>query len=103
MPLRRQLIAACSLAWACHALWGQARHSPAERYQMFQEYLVRRADEVTRGNRADIQDLDAWKRKRSEVRKRFLYTLGLDPMPPKTPLHSHVTAELRRAGSRAQT
>ena len=80
----------------------QVRHTPVERYQMFQEYLLRRAAEVTRNNLADIQNLEAWKRRRPEVRKRFLYTLGLDPMPLKTPLRPRITGELQRDGYRVE-
>src|SRR5262245_16688380 len=100
MRSRIQLVAACWLAWVVSPLWGQVRHTPAERYQMFQEYLLRRGDEVTRHNLEEVQNLDEWKRRRPEVRKRFLYTLGLDPMPPKTPLHARITGELQRDGYR---
>jgi len=79
MQLRKHLATACWISWACHPLCGQARHTPEQRYQMFQEYLLRRAADVTRNNLADIQNLDAWKQQRPEVRKRVLYTLGLDP------------------------
>src|SRR5882724_8005456 len=102
MQLRSQLAAACWVAWACHPLCGQVRHTPEQRYKMFQEYLLRRADEVTRNNLADIQNLDAWKQHRPEIRKRVLYTLGLDPTPAKTPLHPRITGELQRDGYRVQ-
>jgi hypothetical protein len=29
MQSRKQLVAACLLAWAQHAVWAQARHTPA--------------------------------------------------------------------------
>ena len=102
MQLRNQLAAACLIALACPPLCGQARNTPEQRYKMFQEYLVRRGDEVTRNNLADIQDLNTWKRRRPEVRKRFLYTLGLDPMPAKTPLHARITGEMQRDGYRVE-
>src|SRR2546421_5791688 len=76
------------------------RHTPAERYQMFQDYLVRRAAEVTKNNLAGVTDFAGWKRKRPEVRKRFLYLLGLDPMPARTPLNARVTGGLAQADDR---
>jgi cephalosporin-C deacetylase-like acetyl esterase len=98
-----RFITIITTAMAGATLWGQAlRHTPEQRYKMFQEYLVRRAAEVTRNNLADIRSLEAWKQQRPEVRKRVLYTLGLDPMPPKTPLHARITGELQRDGYRVQ-
>ena len=101
MRMKRLRPAIFALAGA--ALWGQSvRHTPEQRYKMFQEYLVRQAEEVTRNNLADIHDLAAWKQKRAEVRRRVLYTLGLDPMPPKTPLRARITGEFRRDGYRVE-
>ena len=64
--------------------------------------MVRCGGEVTRNNLADIQNLDSWKRQRPEIRKRFLYPLGLDPMPPKTPIRARITGELQRDGYRVE-
>lgn len=50
------------------------------RYQMFQDYLARRA----------------------QIRKQFLYILGLDPMPPRTPLEARVTGKFERDGYRVE-
>ncbi len=72
------------------------RHSPAERYKMFQNYLVRRAAEVTKNNLAEITDAASWKRRRPEIRKRVLEQLGLDPLPPRTPLNARVTGSFER-------
>ena len=96
------LQAACWIACICYPLYGQVRHTPDERYKLLQEYLVRRAAEVTRNNLSDIQNLETWKQRRPEIRKRVLYTLGLDPMPAKTPLHPRITGELQRDGYRVQ-
>ena len=78
------------------------RHTPEQRYQMFQSYLVRRAAEVTRNNLTGIRDLQEWQRQRPEVLKRFLYVLGLDPMPVKTPLNARVTRVIDREGYRIE-
>ena len=102
MQPRNHFAVACLIALACQPLCGQARHTPEQRFKMFQDYLARRGEEVTRNNLADIENLDAWKHKRPEVRRRFLYTLGLDPMPAKTPLHARTTGELQRDGYRVE-
>jgi len=99
MRIHWVLTAACLLS-AC--LTAQQRHTPAERYHLFQEYLVRRAAEVTRDNLAGIDNLAEWQRRRPEVRKRFLYTLGLDPMPERTPLHARVTGQFDRPAYRVE-
>src|SRR5437667_7666626 len=43
-------------------------------------------------NLAGVTDFAGWKRKRPEVVKRFLYILGLDPMPPRKPLNAHIVS-----------
>ena len=63
---------------------------------MFQDYLIRRAREVTRNNLADVKTLADWKSKRPEVRRQVLYMLGLDPMPKKTPLAARITGQFER-------
>jgi cephalosporin-C deacetylase-like acetyl esterase len=78
------------------------RHTPAQRYQMFQDYLVRRAAEVTRNNLSGIRDLQEWKLQRPAVLKRFLYVLGLDPMPAKTPLNARITKTFERDDYRVE-
>src|SRR5687768_12678294 len=69
---------------------------PDERFRLFQEYLIRRAGEVTRAFPGDIRTLDEWKRRRPEVLRQFLYTLGLDRMPAKTPLNARITGSIDR-------
>jgi hypothetical protein len=70
--------------------------SREQRYQMFQDYLIRRAREVTRNNLADVKSLEDWESRRPEVRRQVLYMLGLDPMPKKTPLATHITGQFER-------
>jgi cephalosporin-C deacetylase-like acetyl esterase len=80
----------------------QQRHTPAERYRMFQEYLVRRAGEVTRNSLSGVKAAEDWRRERPEARRRILYNLGLDPMPEKTPLNARVTSSFERDGYRVE-
>ncbi|MFN7994314.1 MAG: acetylxylan esterase [Bryobacteraceae bacterium] len=67
------------------------RHTPEERYRMFQAYLMRRAAEISRNSLAEVRNLQDWQRKRPEVLKQIRYSLGLEPMPAKTPLHARIT------------
>ena len=90
------------LALGALALCGQQLHTPAERYQLFRDYLKRRAAEITRDNLAGIKSLAEWERKRPEVLRRYLYVMGLDPMPKKTPLNARVTGTLDRDGYRVE-
>ncbi|HWB98513.1 MAG TPA: acetylxylan esterase [Bryobacteraceae bacterium] len=88
------------------ACWGfalaQQRHSPEERYRMFEAYLARRGAEITRNALADVRNLADWNRKRPEVLRHMRYSLGLDPMPAKTPLHPRVTGVLDRPDYRVE-
>jgi cephalosporin-C deacetylase-like acetyl esterase len=78
------------------ALFGAGRSSVDERYQMFQDYLVRRAAETTRNYLADVKSLAEWKKMRPEAHRQFLYMLGLDPLPEKTSLQARVTSRFER-------
>src|ERR1019366_1187776 len=79
------LFAASSLA--------QEPHTAEQRAHMFNDYLVKRAAQITRNNLADIKDLSEWKLRRPIIRKQMLYMLGLDPMPGRTPLHARITGQ----------
>ncbi len=97
--LRSSLLVLCCVV----PLAGQNRsHTPAERYRMFQDYLVRRAAEVTRNNLAGVTTLAEWQRRRPEVRRQMLYMLGLDPMPARTPLRARITGGFERDEHRVE-
>jgi cephalosporin-C deacetylase-like acetyl esterase len=76
--------------------------SSAERYTLFQQYLERRAAEITTGQPAGVKDLEQWKQKRSQLRQQLLFMLGLDPLPAKTPLHAATTGQLERERYRVE-
>jgi cephalosporin-C deacetylase-like acetyl esterase len=102
LPLVTVAIWAILFAATASSCLSQTRHTAEQRYQMFQQYLVKRAADVTRNNLADIQDLETWKRRRPEILKRYLYVLGLDPMPKKTPLNARFMGALERTGYRVE-
>ncbi len=87
----------CLLLLLCvSSAFAQGRGTVEERYKAFENYLVRRAMAVTSSFPGGIRTLDQWKQARPEVRKRFLYTMGLDPMPKRTPLNARVTGQFER-------
>ncbi len=92
------LIRCCLACLLISPLAAQGFHSPRERYQMFQEYLARRASEITRNNLANIRTAADWERRRPEVRRQVLYMLGLDRLPARTPLHARITNRFDRPG-----
>lgn len=79
-----------------------AQHTPAERYELFQKNLAMRGEAITRGQFEGINGIEEWKRRRPEVRRKFLDMLGLDPLPARTPLNARVTGEFQRSGYRVQ-
>ena len=79
-------------------LFGQGRSTPQQRYEMFQNYLIRRAAEVTRRNLQDVRTLADWKKRRPKVRRQVLDMLGLSPMPARTPLQARITRRFDRDG-----
>jgi cephalosporin-C deacetylase-like acetyl esterase len=101
MKMRILILTAAALSAVAMPAAAQ-RHTPAERYQMFQDYLVRRAAEVTKNNLAGVTDLAGWKRQRPQVLQRFLSLLGLDPMPARTPLNARITGGFERDGYRVE-
>lgn len=101
MPFLLVLILAAS-AWALAPPAGARRHSAAERYAMFNRNLVLRADAISRAQFDGLTSLDAWNRRRPEVRRQLLDMLGLDPMPARTPLNARVTGSFQRQGYRVE-
>ena len=83
-------------------LCAQQFHSPQQRYEMFREYIKRRAAGITRNNLADVKDLAEWERQRPRVLQQYLSVIGLDPMPKKTPLNPRVTGSFERATYRVE-
>jgi cephalosporin-C deacetylase-like acetyl esterase len=79
-----------------------ARHDPQQRYELFSKYLGRRAAEITRANLGGIATLEQWKRERPRVSREMRHMLGLDPLPPKTPLRARVTGVLARPTHRVE-
>ncbi len=61
----------------------------------------RRSEVRTNHEGADFQvpaTLDGWRRQSGEVRRQLLVTLGLWPLPPRTPLNPRVYGKMERDG-----
>lgn len=102
MPINRFLATLLLCALSIHAQPSPGRAPVELRYKLFQENLVRRAEAITRAFPGDITTLAEWQRRRPGIKKQFLYVLGLDPMPAKTPLKAQVTGGFDRDGYRVE-
>ena len=59
--------------------------------QQVTEYLVRQARRITGAAAQEISSKDNWEKVREQRRKETLQMLGLDPLPPRTPLNVQIT------------
>ena len=66
--------------------------------QQIQEYLGRLAKENFSKFAGDVASLDEWTKRLPEYRKEYLYMLGLDPVPERTPLKATITGSLNGDG-----
>jgi cephalosporin-C deacetylase-like acetyl esterase len=96
MKLQNGLSATLLLGLFAVSTWAQDSHTVEQRARMFDDYLVKRAAQITRSNLADLKDLSEWKLRRPVIRKQMLYMLGLDPTPERTRLHARITRQFER-------
>jgi cephalosporin-C deacetylase-like acetyl esterase len=78
------------------------RHTAEERYAMFRKNLELRGNAITNNQFRDIRSLEDWKRRRPEIKRQFLDTLGLDPLPARTPLNARITGGFEREDYRVE-
>ena len=79
-----------------------AQENAAQRHQMATNHLQRVAADLSARCLTDIRSLAEWKQRRPEMRRQLLEMLGLDPLPPRTPLHPKVTGVLERESYRIE-
>lgn len=92
-------VAACALVSAiliAQPIDTARRHTAEERYALFLKHLELRGAAITDNQFRDIRGLQDWKRRRPEVRRQFQEMLGLEPLPPRTPLRVRITGEFER-------
>src|SRR2546426_8578086 len=86
---------ACAVVLAS-SLKINAQESAAERHAMATNQLKRINMEMSARCLSDIQTLDDWKKQRPEFERQLREMLGLDPLPPRTPLKTQITGRLTR-------
>ncbi|HKQ38283.1 MAG TPA: acetylxylan esterase [Verrucomicrobiae bacterium] len=79
-----------------------AQESAAERQTMATNQLKRLAAEMSARCLTDIKSLQDWQKQRALLRRQFLEMLGLDPMPPRTPLKAQISGRLERDAYRIE-
>ena len=65
---------------------------------MIQAYLARDTEAIHSRFLEGVESREGWERMRPQYLEEYYYMLGLDPMPPKTPLQAVVTGTLRGDG-----
>lgn len=70
----------------------------AGRHELFIASLKRIAADITSRALDDVGSLDDWKKTRTVQYRHFMYTMGLDPMPERTPLGARITGTIERSG-----
>jgi len=73
-----------------------AQENAAQRHEMATNHLKRLNAEMTARCLNDIRTLDDWKKQQPELRRQLLEMLGLDPLPPRTPLKAQITGRVER-------
>jgi dienelactone hydrolase len=91
------LVACCSSTEFC-----AAQDAAQRRHEKFIQSLKDTATTITSQTLADIQSLEDWQQERPRRRREFLYTMGLDPLPDKTPLQAQLTGTVSRPGYRIE-
>lgn len=80
---------------------GRAQDAPA-RLAAATNQLKQLAAAMTERCLGDMQSSADWQRGRPELRRQLGYMLGLDPLPPRTPLAAEVTGTIDHPGFRIE-
>lgn len=84
-----------SIAALAHAA-EQAGPATARGDAMLARYFERETRLLADHSLADIKTLDDWQRLRPQYRRELFEMLGLDPLPPRTPLAARTTGKLEQ-------
>lgn len=74
----------------------RAQDSPAD--EMIYKYLCAETDKLSKKVFDGARNIDDWKRRRPRLHREYLYMLGLDPLPKKTPLKVTFTGSFEHEG-----
>ena len=66
--------------------------------QRLDEYFRSSSERLTQRSLADVITAQDWEARRGEYRRQLAEMLGLDPMPPRTPLDAQVTGTIEDHG-----
>jgi len=93
-----------TLAWfpLLVALPAFGQENAARRHEQFIEHLKKTAAQISSRCLLETGTLEEWKEKRSSLRGRLLYMLGLDPLPERTPLRAEIKGILDRPEFRVE-
>ena len=75
------------------SLYGAEFKTPGDR--MFAAYFKAETDRLAAGCLKDVKTLDDWNKRKDKFRSQMHEMLGLDPMPPRTPLKVTVTGKVQ--------
>jgi dienelactone hydrolase len=93
-----KIIAAVAVCWCFSSILALGQGDAAGRHEQFIASLKRIAADITSRALDDFASLDEWKETRAVQYKHFMYTMGLDPLPERTPLRARITGILERSG-----
>jgi dienelactone hydrolase len=95
---RRELLrASAALAAAgVHPRFAFGDDKPAPGDEMIRKYLAAEAKRISAKFLDGAATKPAWEEARARLKREFLFMLGLDPVPEKTPLKATVTGTLER-------
>lgn len=79
-----------------------AQETAAQRHAQATNHLQHVTVEMSARCLEDVRTLADWQRQRAPRRRELLDMLGLDPLPPRTPLHARVTGTLDRPAYRLE-
>ena len=89
--MKRIVVAGFSWLILLHTVTGGPIENAEARYQQVIDYLKKSAADVTTSALTEVETLADWKAVRAKKYRQFLYMLGLDPMPLRTPLEASVS------------
>lgn len=79
-----------------------AQETAEQRHAMATNHIKRVAAEISARCLMEVRTLDDWNRRRPGLRRELLEMLGLDPLPPRTPLKAVITGHLDRPNYRIE-
>ena len=89
----KSLIVTVLSLFTLQPLWSAEFKTPGDK--MFAAYFKAETDRLAVRCLADIKTLDVWNTRKDNYRRQMHEMLGLDPMPPRTPLKATVTGKVQ--------